>query len=563
MSDDPADGFVLAYAQGATWTYVGGRWSNVTSSVGVGPHGLAGPVEMTFDVGDGYVLAFSPPACSTCNGTWEFRGGHWSSVPTSGPTPLYAGPMTYDYADHYVVMYPIVNETWTYHAGVWSMLTLAGGGSKPIPGPNETGQGQSALVYDPADGYVLLFGGTTVYISSIGNTNGFSNETWDFRGGVWTHISLSPTRWTPPIMSEAMLAYDTTSSEVVLFGGFFSFEGRGGYFDQAYSYRGGVWSGIVSSPTPPAASVGGWTGSPGPLGFCNDSADQVLLLFTTRPVPSSYGDTVYPETWVWGTYPPLAIPIIQAHPVAPYRGIDNTTFSPNTNVSFSAPVLGGTPPYTFSWDFGNGIRANVPLPTTSFPQQGPFQVSLWINDSRGHSANSSLDILVYAPLATPQLRVTSARVYLDQPTSFEAIATNGTPPYTYAWSFGDGGNGGNVSKITHVFTSTGPFVVGLTVSDAQGDVRGTSLHVNVTLGPSKPGPFGLPWLVVYLVVTAAALVIAVVVALLALHRRKGDTRQTGARENKGAQPPAKEDPAPPSGDSDEKTPSATSERETP
>lgn len=74
---------------------------------------------------------------------------------------------------------------------------------------------------------------------------------------------------------------------------------------------------------------------------------------------------------------------------------------------------------------------------------------------------------------------------------FSALVLNGAAPYTYAWVFGDGGTSIEANP-THIYTSTGPFWVVLTVTDASAltttstaliDARAVSLKiVNILAG---------------------------------------------------------------------------------
>ncbi|MCI4367326.1 MAG: kelch repeat-containing protein [Thermoplasmata archaeon] len=119
--------------------------------------------------------------------------------------------MAYDAADNYTVLYggydaypypTFFTDTWMFKAGKWHQLS---------PTSNPTASTGLLLVYDPALRGVLAVGGQGPYGSAD------YNVTWLFNAGTWT--SLSPPM-SPPARSTYAMAYDNTTSERVLFGGY-------------------------------------------------------------------------------------------------------------------------------------------------------------------------------------------------------------------------------------------------------------------------------------------------------------------------------------------------------
>ena len=138
---------------------------------------------MAYDAKDGYVLLFGGTYTGfSFNDTWKFVGGVWTNITTSVHPPGGGqnGQMTYDATDGYVVDFcgsvawglPPVNVTWDFVGGVWTNITTTH--SPPT-------RWDAAMTFDPKTGYVLLFGGTT-------NPPTY-NDTWKFVGGVWTYLS--------------------------------------------------------------------------------------------------------------------------------------------------------------------------------------------------------------------------------------------------------------------------------------------------------------------------------------------------------------------------------------
>jgi PKD repeat protein len=73
--------------------------------------------------------------------------------------------------------------------------------------------------------------------------------------------------------------------------------------------------------------------------------------------------------------------------------------NPSTAVSgtpeiLSATVSGGTAPFSYSWSLGDGAWSTVPAPAHTFASSGTYAVQVWVNDSVGNSAHTSMSITV-------------------------------------------------------------------------------------------------------------------------------------------------------------------------
>jgi len=72
------------------------------------------------------------------------------------------------------------------------------------------------------------------------------------------------------------------------------------------------------------------------------------------------------------------------------------------SVSFAPNVSGGTPPYTFAWDFGDGGDSDDSAPTHVFGGVGSYEVTLTVTDSDASEVEKSVDIEVTS-FETPEL----------------------------------------------------------------------------------------------------------------------------------------------------------------
>jgi formylglycine-generating enzyme required for sulfatase activity len=76
-------------------------------------------------------------------------------------------------------------------------------------------------------------------------------------------------------------------------------------------------------------------------------------------------------------------------------------------------------------------------------------------------------------------------VNVNETVSFTGSAAGGTPPYRYAWDFGDGYDSG-AANPTHVYTADGRYAATLTVTDALGDTADGAVTITVNPLP-QPG----------------------------------------------------------------------------
>ncbi len=76
--------------------------------------------------------------------------------------------------------------------------------------------------------------------------------------------------------------------------------------------------------------------------------------------------------------------------------------------------------------------------------------------------------------------------------SFAAVAQNGSPPYRFAWSFGDGTANVTGPDTDHTYHSYGSWVVNTTVTDAAG-ATSTSVILLSYEGPNATAPLAVPY----------------------------------------------------------------------
>jgi hypothetical protein len=229
---DPMDGYTLLSSSSrgdasypSTWAYVGGNWSRLFPAET--PMETL-PTSVAYDALDGYVIAQQGGE----NATWAFRGGAWTNLTAKEPGPIVGESLAYDPGSGSVVLFgggdgtesdpPARNETWQFHGGNWSRLATS-----VAPSPRVL----PSLAYDAADGYLLLFGGSSGPPSYTP-----LNDTWAFANGTWTQLQPAASPPACPYYFGGAMTYDAAKGEIVLVGS------CNGIFQSWWTFRGGNWT---------------------------------------------------------------------------------------------------------------------------------------------------------------------------------------------------------------------------------------------------------------------------------------------------------------------------------
>ena len=207
---------------GETWEYDGRArsWTQVPVTSPDAPLPRRGHA-MAADSRRGKVVLFGGVDSNGLDDeTWEYDGQTqtWSQVSVfPRPSRRQEHAMAFDAARNRVVLFggnesfgTLDGETWEYDgdARAWTRVLEA---SPDSPSPRR----RLAMTYDAARGKVLLFGGS--------DSNGSDGESWEYDGRGWIQLPVGSPDAPSPRSGHA-LAYGSTRSEVVLFGGIDSSE---------------------------------------------------------------------------------------------------------------------------------------------------------------------------------------------------------------------------------------------------------------------------------------------------------------------------------------------------
>jgi len=178
------------------------------------------------------------------------------------------------------------------------------------------------------------------------------------------------------------------------------------------------------------------------------------------------------------------LPINAYGPVTPSITASSSCATAPVNVCFQAGATGGLPPYTYAWNFGDGGTSSNPTPCHNYLSPGNYTVTLTATDSLAHSGTATLTVQVVAPLNLTVVAGASATLGLPPlAVNFNASVGGASPPFTYAWDFGDGQSSTDAAP-QHLYTDAGTYPVSLTVTatDACGKVyTAVDNHLTITV----------------------------------------------------------------------------------
>ncbi len=188
------------------------------------------------------------------------------------------------------------------------------------------------------------------------------------------------------------------------------------------------------------------------------------------------------------------------------------------DVSFTSQVSGGTPPYTYSWDFGDGATSTLGNPSHTYTESSIYHATLTVTDSASQIVTSKAITITVKSDTTMEVTIDAANMTGSKPltVSFTSTIVNGTGPYFYTWDFDDGTTS-TQAKPVHVFDQAGKYNVTLSVQDSLSNV---TISNNLTIVVTDPPATTIPAWVWIWGSTAIIIVATGAIAFVMMRRRR-------------------------------------------
>ncbi|MES2591176.1 MAG: PKD domain-containing protein [Bacteroidota bacterium] len=145
------------------------------------------------------------------------------------------------------------------------------------------------------------------------------------------------------------------------------------------------------------------------------------------------------------------------------------------NTGFTETVVGGSSPFTYNWDFGDGGIDTGATTSHLYGGTGPYNYSVAVTDANGCTGicNNTLNIvlppIVYAGFTFVQVAICGSTSVVFNDTTYG----NAT---WWEWDFGDGSLPSTQQSPTHVYTTPGNYSVTL--------IAGNAIYSDTTIRPN-------------------------------------------------------------------------------
>ncbi len=457
-----------------TWAFVNDSWMNLTGQIGSQPPGSAFFYDnLGYDPASGCAVGlFAPPnglfalngsmalnhttvvqTWQLCNGNWTEVGGN-SSDPMGYINPYTSGHLVYDPQFGGEFFWGGSYNSWVYSNRTWTKVHWTGSAPPTKMDPLSDAPASLAVVYDPAESYLLLLGGTQFYYLPW-----TAHMAWGF-GLLPPFLNLTatpdPAEVTAPLTLTAGLA--------------------GGLPPVSFLYS-GLPPGCVSSDT------------------------AILQCHPTQP--GNY--TIHLSVSDHLNRSALASTRIHVLPAASLRLLASSTATDvGVPVLLHLSATGGLPPFSYGY---SGLppgcaSSDSPNLTCTPTSPGIFSVLGAVEDSESAISTVQINLTVHPDPSITSLRLSRSTLDVGQLVSLSVLRSGGTGVGSWNYSgLPPNCPSVNASRLSCVPSAPGAYTVGVRFTDALGVIAERTItwsvwpRLSVTLtdsaNPSRV-PIGLP-----------------------------------------------------------------------
>ncbi len=177
-------------------------------------------------------------------------------------------------------------------------------------------------------------------------------------------------------------------------------------------------------------------------------------------------------------------------PTAPEAGVE-VTFTPVAGIADPSGAIANA---TFHWAFGDGKTARTTGSAAvrhTYAIGGTFPVILTVTGEGGLSSSKTSPVVVIGKQPVVDFSFAPTEPAVGQEVAFTSQVTDpATPPltpYTYRWTFGDGGTSAEANP-RHTYAAAGTYTVVLSVTNRRGETGTREKSVTVAATPVDRRP---------------------------------------------------------------------------
>lgn len=180
---------------------------------------------------------------------------------------------------------------------------------------------------------------------------------------------------------------------------------------------------------------------------------------------------------------------------------EEVTVTQGEPVNFRGYISGNSGPYTITWDYdGDGETDSEGIMQGEWiyetPSTAPYIATLRVIDSEGIEVTDTIEVTVEEANTIPEVAIITPSenmiIFQGSTLNFEASATGGNEPVTYAWDFnGDGAPDADTLVASYTFDIIDDFIVTFTATDRDGDQSSGSVSISVSSIQTVPDLSGM------------------------------------------------------------------------